>query len=275
MKYNFIIGMTLSIISGLIIFSCDKEDKNPNQTQPTTYQYPLKIGNKWNYHRTVILEYFNASDSTTIIDRDTIESDYLIQNENIEILKDSIEAYQMKSTNLTSGINSYEYCNNNSQGLFCYAYKINDGAEPFAKKIYKNKMEYCINNLNISNINTLINNKSDSLIYDNPPAKIISYPIIYNTKWTLRTNQMTIYKEIIGSEYIKVNQANIYCYKIKYSYSENMNGNIDYNDYVSSIGLVKRTIFMNNVIILDEFSQPIDKRCNFKEETKLINYMLN
>lgn len=276
MTQKYSIGLTSLLIIGLLIVSCDKEKDNQSPTQTTAYEYPLKDGNTWNYHRTVIFEYFNASDSTIITDRDTFESDYLIQNENIENLNDSIVAFKLISTNLTSGVMSIEYCKNNSQGLFCYAYKLNDGAEPFAKKV--NNL-YFIHNISIPIMaNLLIVNeiKTDSLIYENPPAKIISYPITYNTKWTLRTNgQMTVYKEIIGNENITLNQVDHNCYRIRYSYSNNIIENIDFVDYISVVGLVKRSVLIKNNIVTDENGDTTDGRCNFLEETILTNYMLN
>lgn len=276
MTPKYLFKLILLIIIGLGIISCEKEKYSQNPTQQTGYKYPLKNGNSWNYHRTVFIEYFNASDSTTIIDRDTFDSDYLIQNENIENLTDSIVAFKLLSTNLTSGVISIEYCNNNSQGLFCYAYKINDGAEPFPNKVRNMHLKSNLMIPIMTNILSINDIKTDSLTYENPPALIISYPIIYNTKWTLRTSdQMTVYKEIIGNENITINQVNHNCYKIRYSYSDNIIENIDFVDYVSVVGLVKRRILIKNIIMTNEFGDTTDTTVNFLEETKLTNYLLN
>jgi hypothetical protein len=274
MTQKYLIGLTLIIVVALL--SCGKDKEKPSTTQPTAFEYPLNEGNTWNYHRTVIIEYFNVLDSNTITGRDTIESDYLIQNEIIEVLNDSITAYRLKSTNLTSGVISLEYCKNNSQGLYCYAYELNDGAEPFAKNINDQILLYNFDNPIITNLLGNKESMTDTLIFENPPAKIILYPIIYNQKWTLRTNNvMTVYKEIIGNENITINQVNHNCYKIKYSYSSSIGDNIDLVDYISVVGLVRRSVFVSNIIMTDVNGDTTDNRCNISEETKLTNYMLN
>ncbi len=270
---NYIIRLGLVLIVVFVLMSCEKIYY---EIEPLSevYEYPLKTGNSWNYHRRFIVEYFDISDSTNIIDRDTIESDYIIQNGSKVILNDSITAYKLISTNLTSNVTSYEYCNNNSQGFYCYAYKLNDGAEPFAKKL--NIQNFYIN-YPIMNIFLNFNEiKSDSLFIENPPAKILSYPITYNTKWTLRGNcDYIVYKEIIGNEFITINQTTYECYKIRYSYSNNINENVVFTDYIASTGLVKRSVITKNLIISNVNGEILNQRCNCIENVELIDCMLN
>ena len=62
-------------------------------------------------------------------------------------------------------------------------------------------------------------------------------------------------------ENLIINQNTYSCYKIKYTYSNNLYNNIDFVDYVSTVGLVKRSETVKNIAVLDVTGQPTNKKC--------------
>lgn len=85
----------------------------------------------------------------------------------------------------------------------------------------------------------------EALIVENPPKPSFKYPLEVNKEWTFRSGTPRIVKKVTGYEIIDVPAGRFGCFVVESRYDSNGDGtfddNVSYMDYVSEVGLVKRT----------------------------------
>ena len=96
---------------------------------------------------------------------------------------------------------------------------------------------------------------SDSIHYENPPVKILEYPLETSNEWIFRPASygITISKRMVGKEIIRLSSRVFLCNKIEWLYDLDRNNQWDEDisviDFIADEGLIKRTMFIKDAVI--------------------------
>ena len=174
-----------------------------------------------------------------------------------ETIADTIDTFVLSTSENQEGRNYYSehYFNNLKDGLYNFASKGLSGSNSFPKN--SQSISYEFNGLSFFNVNELTNFfidkiyhfdriNSDSLIIYSTPNKTLKFPLEVNDTWNYINNTFKIDKKVISREIINTVAGSFECFKIQWLYSL---PNIEIYDYISSKGLLKRTLLVKNVII--------------------------
>jgi hypothetical protein len=242
-----------------ILFSCEfSSDSNDNL--PGNFEYPLKIGNVWEYER--VFEQFNfRPDSLRNIFPETkYVSRSFVEVKKDTTLQDSLQCkiVQEKITEERQDFLSWGYYANKTEGFYEYAYKTGGGGLTMPKQ--RTDFEYNIAGISFRNIRDASDyfekhlpvyaNLNDTLIYWDPKRKVLKYPPEIGEEWILYQGvPFTIHKKIIGRELVSTVTGNYNCYKIQWIYSGVTNINVIFYDYICEKGLIKRSILFKDVVV--------------------------
>lgn len=266
---------------------CSK-DNNTTGLDKEEFIYPLKIGNKWSYSREYSI--FNFRPDTIDIWRpDTTLSTSEIEIVRVDTLYDSIKTYVFHESLIEEGYNPYEsesYYNNKVDGMYLYAY-YGPGfvlPKPRAKtKIYFKGR--CFNNVRevalfVENAIPIRYSRSDSIIYEHPPLLSLQYPLKIGSQWVYRMpdNPWAIDKKVLAKEDVRVPAGKFKCYKIQWLFDIDGNGawdsDIEFFDYISTKGLVRRSILFKDLVVTGEESPEPIGMVDMKDEAQLIEVHL-
>jgi hypothetical protein len=181
-------------------------------------------------------------------------------------LLDTLDVYSIRETAIQSGTSTYvcwNYYNNRPDGLYNYAY---GGTNTFMqpRKIAPTQYQLMFHGKALDDIRKLIGTsllspsgqapQSDSLThFEDPPFHSLKYPLNAGSEWPVRvpSDVGAINKKAIDRVQVQVPAGVFTCARIQWLYSTGMGGgwntDIEAYDYVSQIGLVKRTRIYRNV----------------------------
>lgn len=262
---------------GLItICNCTKDNSGGGGLK-NNYKFPLKVGNEWQYERTVEVNFYSSMTTQRIDSTWTLKETYIVKVEDTVKLNDTLTTYKVSSAEINDKYKSYEFCTNNINGLFCNAY-YNSGDPAELKSLRKLKQYFNTSHFILFPIyytNKKLTPKEDTLFYDNPPATILKYPLKLNNKWILRSNNaFTVYKTFTNYENVESMNQVFNCYKIEYTYSDDSGIDVSFVDYVSSIGLISRIFVQNRIELSDINGSPTNVYAELQEKLMLNNYKL-
>lgn len=233
---------------------------------PDGFSYPLALGNQWEYMREATSFFYSDSLKPDEVDSTRTYSSYLsVLVTGTEVLDESIETFVLRATvSDNEGIYQGEdyYYNNKEDGLYLYGYKgfghfgfpviipktLEKGERQvniFFKGMYFNSVWELLD-LFQQELPVHYAVRSDSIILEEPPVKVLHYPLETGVSWTYRTsgNPWRIDKHVEGEEQITVPAGEFVCYKIKWLYDIDDNGEWDTDifteDYIGQEGLVQR-----------------------------------
>ncbi len=261
---NYSKKILILFVSTAIYISCS-DSSNPGQALPfgDDFSYPLKVGNTWNYDR----EWSNFNFRPDSINVDST-FDNTVHYSKVEVFVDREETI-LDSMNTTVVItkdidgsmifNSSHYYYNTDEGLFILAYNSGGGSISYPK-ISSNFYDELLNGnftilQRISSLHDWFfsanNIFSDTLRFEDPPVQSFKYPLKQDLEWTYRNDYFIINKKVVGKETVEVPSGQYDCWKIQWIYDFSNTGlfvgSITFYDYVSSKGLIKRTLFMKDV----------------------------
>lgn len=265
----------------ICLCSCNENSDNNISSEnhnDDNFIYPLNLNSYW-YYGTRNFVFNLRPDSINIyfstdtiygygnsnITKDTvINSDTLIQIQNVYSLaghaNSSVELYKQTDT-----------------GLIRVAYYSN--APNFGPFRQSHNLSFSVKGVNFNSLYELLgffkgeNNQNDTaLIFDDPPVKVLQYPLTENSEWNMiNTGTVSIKKKYLNFENVTVNAGTFYCLKIKRDFYYNSptpdTGNI-YHDYFSESGMIKRDILIRDVNVSNSSGQTIGK-IDIKEEAFL------
>lgn len=249
------------------IFTCTK---NPVGVVQYNW-YPLAVGNSWEYSRffasinvrpdTVSVPFadtFFSTGKVEVTKKDSI-LDSIPVFELFEVLKDNLDEYP-----------SWNYFNNLEDGLYYYG---SNGISYLPPLQSPTKKSFYFKGRYFSNVREIVDwleeavcvplSNSEILDYYIPPRKRIQYPLRIGSKWTYTQagDPWRIDAKIIRIEAVTVPAGMFYCYKIQWLYDLNDDGkwdsDIDFFQYVHSVGVVKWKILFKNVQYIDELGNLI------------------
>jgi len=269
-----------------IFLNCSK-DTDPLGSDLPQFAYPTKIGNQWEYHRVITLFNFRPDSIANIhLYPDTIDLRVTVKIENKQTLGNSIVTYKFVESGDSLSLYGESYYSNNTDGLYLQAYK--SPGTMFPKSGLLNPLKYKENSfLNIWSLRHFIlypgmstHYQLDSLNYEDPPILIIKYPYQIGEQWHLRTEPglFRIDKKIILTETVTVPPGKYECYKIQYLYDLDLDDQWDdgivFYDYLGKEGLLKRTLLVRDIQVMDENAQLIGLM-DYKEESEITGIVLN
>jgi hypothetical protein len=203
-------------------------------------------------------------------------------------LLDSTLTFQFNETAVEEGTTylSETFYSNRADGFYMHGYK-SAGTMCLPKSNVANKIlfkGYAFNNIReitdflVQSI-PLHKVSIDSLIIEQPPIKILDYPLKVGARWSYRLEHdpWRIDREVLATETVQVPAGKFVCYKIRFHYDFDNDGEWDENvvltDYISSQGLVKRVGEYKDLEQTDETGAIIDT-FESGEEIKLISVKL-
>ena len=269
--------IVLSVIS---IIGCENDTNKPN----SDFVYPLMVGNNWEYDKTYTFDYDELATSNGLVDT-TLTSTAFVNIIANEVIFDSIDVYNFSTLLNDNGniITGNEYYNNNDNCLFSYGYT---NPLMFTPKAIENFAFFIFDDKKFNNVKEIVDyiekgiignehSKDDSIYYD--PVKSLEYPLNEDSHWIYRTsnNPWRIDKEIVGWNEIDVPAGRFNCWIVKWTFPESSwNDDIDYNDFISEQGLIKRIIEFRDLDCIDENGNFIG-HINIIEETYLTDFHIN
>ncbi len=257
---RFFIGFLIVFLAGCT------GNKTPIGSNFENFTFPLKVGNKWEYVREISI--FNIRPDTldpSIISDTTMYDTTRAEIVREQIILDSISTFVF-SEELIEDNQIYRadsYFNNRADGLYFYAYygpgfvlpkRANRGKFVFKGRTFNSVKEI------IALVEKALPQRPsvlvDSLIYEIPPLQSIKYPVRFGSRWVYRRpgHPWAIDKKVVGAEKITVPAGKFSCVKIQWLHDMDDNGewenDIIFYDYISSHGLVKRSILFKDVIVV-------------------------
>jgi hypothetical protein len=248
----------IMIFSLLIFFSllisCSQD--NPT-TSGNIKKYPDSLGTEWEYHTTFYLVYYDTSGNIT--GKDTLDIGNTIAK--VEKTNDTLGSY----TDLTlftsfdvatpQNIGKYWY-RNIDRGLYSVAYTSAGSSQPILPKgKVADFIESLIKQIKISvtplSPGIQFGIRSDSLYFNDPPRKVLKYPLIVGSNWVEMTTPFHREKFVNKQENITTPIGTYKTYVVESIMTDFTN--ITYIDYINlDIGLLLREVTVDSMILLGQ-----------------------
>jgi len=276
----------------LLITSC-KKNVNSISLDNDQFLYPLEVGNSWEYDRQFSTFNYRSIDSLNYPRYD--DSIHYYSKITVEVVRketilDSVETSVIQSLETSSSMETFggeKYYKNQTEGLYTYAYNMYGvGGNGLPKRsnsekiIFKgrefNSVYEIIQSLDLISPN-LYKISSDSIHYENPPVKILEYPLEISNEWIMRPAgyQITISKRMVGKEIIRLSSRVFLCNKIEWLYDLDKNNQWDVDisviDFIADEGLIKRTMLIKDLVISTAESPKGNGYCDWSEKIMLTN----
>lgn len=261
-----IILLTISLIM-FILFSCSHEDNINNSTEvpvdTTAFIFPFDIGNYWDYTSLSTVTDFKPYSISALFTGYPRNG-----NGKLAITKDTIlhgitvrqftNTYNEDSATYISRI----YYLQNDTALLQYAYSIYSSSDIYPDS--KSRLYYKFNGRLFNSPRELLlnteyemnNSSNDTLIYENPAAVSLFYPIVTGREWVYKNFfSNTINRKYLNYENLSVGNIIVSCIKTNHYWSpENF---AEVYDYYSKYGKLKHYLFANDVIVTDELGHEL------------------
>ncbi|MFQ3597644.1 MAG: hypothetical protein SNJ55_06455 [Chloroherpetonaceae bacterium] len=248
------------ILCAVAIFGCNNSDT------PIFSEYPLSVGNRWEYERVFRSENFRPINDTSTYGGFTYASPITVEILKKTRLRDGQEVLEFRSTQ--GFVIGYSYINQTGEGLFTYAH----GASP--SDIPRNApIRFSLKGITLASVEELLsmmkgevqaiaNRGDDTLFYENPPVKSFHFPYQKNFKWAMReSSPFRIEKEYVGNESVSTPLGIQNCVKTKWYWDINGDGIYDLDiegyDYLNQNGLIKREFFIKDVLVQNSTTDSI------------------
>jgi len=231
------------------------------------FAYPLRVGQIWKYSGSYYS--FNCRpESLAAYHFFSAEFVSTVQVMQKTKLLDTLDVYSFKETAIESGIHAYQtwnYFNNRPDGFYCYAYGgTSSMMQP--RKIAPTQYQLTFHGKTFDDIKELIGPslislsglapQADSITnIEDPPVRCLKYPPIAGSEWPVKVlpEVMSIKKKAIDRVQIQVPAGIFTCARIQWLYDLGSDGSWDSDieayDYISQIGLVKRTRIYHDVTV--------------------------
>lgn len=232
---------------------------------------PIEIGRTWEFAQTGYNFGFEPDSLPQMIGEpitDTVFGSATTEICEIDTLNDSIEVYVF-NTYWLSGIRSgetIEFGANEDDGFYIYAYHDANWIGP-PKADASNEINYHFGGLTFASqselhqyfhswINRGLAKIRPDTIYEDPPIRELAYPVEVGARWIFRDvdwgHVWDMEKEVIGKENITVPAGDFECFKIRWFWDTDHDGQwddwIDGYDYLTGAGIVKREFIFYDII---------------------------
>jgi len=245
-----------------LVLACEKDVNGP---EGGNFIYPLSTGNMWEYSREKTAYNFQP-EALSDFSSDTLRATSLIEITGKVTLFDSVEAYVFRES-FTENNKLHEsevFFNNGEDGFYCYGYTSGNYAAPLKvsaeKRILFNGQFFRDENELLNRVAEKLTGfslRADSINYETPPLQSLQYPLKIGSQWKYREkgNPWMYDKRVRKGEMIEVPTGEFYCYVVQWLIDMDANGiwddNIIFYDYIAKEGLIKRTIVLKDLLLMD------------------------
>lgn len=257
------------LLATLILSNCTSHA--PTGWKAEYNWYPLSVGNLWSYRG--FLQAVNLRPDSLEPRFPLTETRSYVEVESTTTLPNDSVAYCLREE-YNDDIQylfwyiGFNYFKNQKDGLYHYAYYYDTPAPPyiatlspsiyFAGQYFRSLAEVSLW------VRTQLHPRASSpdqvILYDQP-LKSIQYPLRLKSSWLYNDEPWTIEKIVVDRKKIEVSAGEFWCYQIQWLFDINGDGiwdeEIEFNDYVSDIGIVKRTIVYRDLIWIDEYGNEV------------------
>jgi len=228
------------------------------------YTFPLHEGDSWEYAYRMTFPVFAGARDAVI---DTLYAHYWLEVAQRETLADSIGCYRLAETALYDTVNYGEasyYYDNEADGLYSYAYEGLFASLGVAPKPSPGT-RMVIGGLEYSAVRAALARcagfpampgRPDSLIFEDPPVRCLAYPLTVGREWVYRQPgaPWAINKRVLAVEQVEVPAGTFECYAVRWLIDfwephGEWDDDIEWVDYFSDSGLVRRTIMYYDVVV--------------------------
>lgn len=243
MKKLFI--LLLTVLGLLMIKGCDVCSTYPTEQ----LKYPAKTGNQWEYHTTMTIEYYDSSGNISSDETFDFGNTIVKIESGNDTLNGEPQLILFTSYDFSTPENIHKSWNANpDSGFYVIAYSNAGSSQPVLPKGM---------NLNYQTIASFINNKSmqlfipvsfnnnlsDSVLYFDPPRKVLKYPLKIGSRWLEIGHPFYRERFVNKKENIEVPAGIINCYKVESDWDLDL----IFTDYISlTEGLIRRFVFTDS-----------------------------
>lgn len=283
--------IVLILLFTIVACSCNDENVSNSSvdSQENNFTYPFELNSFWYYGTRNFVSNFRPDSLRNIFGSDTLTGygdarfirDTIIGNDTFRVLRNnhadeghSHATYELyKQTD--SGLVRYaSYSNGNNFGPFRAG---SDTKFTFNGKDFNslNEIFNCYKyDANIFKDNT---SGDTTLIFDDPPVNSLKYPISENLMWDFfNNNNVKITKKYLNFENVNLLGKSYHCIKIQrqwyFDNSEIPDKKLNYYDYFSKEGMVKRDFLIKDIAVNNNLGQVIGY-IDAKEESFLNFYL--
>jgi len=224
----------LYIIAAILLFTSCKKDET--EVNPVVNDYPLAIGDTWEYD--VIVDGLIYDDHSSQVPTDTM---YITRNYTETILADTIlhDTLNVKiRQEMIDTVGAYTYLNTDNQGLKAYAHRFVSGKKSLPIAYFRG--------LNAAKI------QPGNLFYYEPPLLIYQTPMQEGDHWVYVDNDFNrIEKTVVGKEQVIAAGRTFDCFKIslKYYMNDTIENTLTKTQWLASAGLIKETTTYNRIAL--------------------------
>jgi hypothetical protein len=283
---NVIVFMLITLII-LVGLRCEKNE-NPFKPDSERFVYPIQIGYRWIYTRTLSYSNFRPFTPKAQSVGDTTAS-YAVTIEiaRRETIHDSIETHVFQEVMTDENGQTFEsetYYANLDSGLYLFAYYGPSQLIPKSGngiRIDFKGMFFPFVHALVSSFTSLFIGPAyleDSLTYEIPPLRSIAYPLEIGSQWTYRYpgEPCRMDKKVVGRGMEVVPAGELQCFQIQWLLDMDRDGEWDddilFYDYIADIGLIRRYILINDCVIIGEDDPEPIGVCDILEESVLTGF---
>jgi hypothetical protein len=244
----------LFAILGLLIFKgCEVCSTYPTEQ----IKYLTKTGNQWEYHSTMTIEYYDSLGNISSEERfDFGNTIVKIESAN-DTLNGEPHFILFTSYDLSTPENIHKswYANPDS-GFYVVAYSNAGSSQLVLPKGMNLDHQAIASIINSKSMQLFIpvplnNNPSDSVLYFDPPRKVLKYPLKIGSRWIELVNPWHRERFVNEKETIQVPAGTFNCYNIESEWDILSNNPFIFTDYLNlQDGLVKRYVSIDSLVII-------------------------
>ena len=271
-----------------VIMSSCVGNISPLETMSAFETYPLAQGNTWNYQRSIKFTNIQPGSltgrfiDTLITENITVRS---LGNYKLLGLFDTILLTESFTDSFITNPRyiGRSYYANNADGLFLYGYSGTGLSMPKSTGSFLQLNGHLFRNieelLGYLEMNRILSipQRMDSVYLEVPPKKVVEYPIQTGHLWIYREagDPFRIGKQFSGEDIITVEAGTFLVYHLEWLYDLDNDGMWDEDirivDEYAAIGMVKRTITINDIKITDEYLNVLGSY-TYLEISELLTY---
>ncbi len=246
--------------------SCDEDNSD------SLSDYPNKTGTRWTYSRFSEFRNFqpdSLNDQLNLRDSSEVSIEIIGKM----MFDNSIETYafygeEVFDFGVSKSTNYYQIQND---GMYLYAYSATAGPVIFPKPgssmpvLFKGKIFTGIKELtgSITDLVPFSGTVADTIYIEDPPVKTLQFPMTVGAHWNFRTENSSwvIDKEVTGKKVIQVIAGSFDCFVVQWLFDFDSDSvwdnDVEYFDYIGESGLIKRTILIKELALMNENSEII------------------
>lgn len=260
-----------------LLFGCAED--NPTGPSSKDYRYPLKTGNTWTYTRTISLNYKLKTGTRA---PETTTATVTVQVIGEETIFDSLATIKVREqiqegANTVTSHNFYE-----SNGASLYLVATHNGPLVLPKRAAGDIRVFDRTFTSLFDVlaaaeGTIASAANDSVHLENPAKVVLSYPLEAGKEWPYseKNKPRLVSKRVAGETEAKTLAGTFQTVKLQWRMDFSGDGEIDNNveffDYYAEQGLVKRSMVIRNLPLVDNQGYNIGSY-TFSDVSELIAY---